>query len=90
MQEVGSCPTAAAALEAEESGTALGIGVTRSSSVAARTAATSHCSMPIADDTSVYLSPNLAREADTCRRCMHRYMSKTAEAPFSRISLRVT
>lgn len=40
MLEVGSSPTAAAALEAEESGTALGSGVTRSTSMAARTAAT--------------------------------------------------
>ena len=67
MQEVGSCPTAAAALEAEESGTALGIGVTRccsrSTSKAARTASTSSCSLPVADDASLYFTPNLAREA---------------------------
>ena len=81
MLEVGSCPTAAAALEAEESGTALGIGVTRSSSMAARTAATSRCSMPVADDTSVYLSPNLAREADTCRRCMPVSCQKRPKRP---------
>ena len=67
MQEVGSCPTAAAALKAEESGTALGIGVTRccsrSSSVATRIAATSVCSVPAADDASLYFTPNRAREA---------------------------
>jgi hypothetical protein len=79
MLEAGSSPTAAAALEAEESGTALGIAETRSSSMATRTAATFVCNMPVADDASVYLSSNLAREADTCRRCMQRYMSKTAE-----------
>jgi hypothetical protein len=66
MLEAGSSPSsAAAALEAEESGTALLIAETRSSSMAARTAATFVCNMPVADDASVYLSSNLAREADT-------------------------